>query len=76
MIISGIKAIPGAIAHDIANRVEWKGPGYPLISDSEADNIVIKRGLCPYLSEAKEAREELWPEVAVNGHSSKELQEV
>jgi hypothetical protein len=30
-----------------------KGPGYPLVSDREADNIVIERSLCPYLFEAK-----------------------
>ena len=76
MIMSGTKAIPGAIAHNIANRVEWKGPGYPLISDREADNIVIERGLCSYLSMVIQALEELWPEVIVNGYGSKELQEV
>ena len=53
LIESGEEAILGAIAHDIAHRVGWKGPGYPLISDREADNIVIERGLCSYLLEAK-----------------------
>jgi len=48
MKISGIDAILGAIAHDMAHRVGWKGPGYPLISNREADNIVIERGLCSY----------------------------
>jgi len=76
MIMSGIDAILGAIAHDIAHRVGWEGPGYPLISDREADNIVIERGLCSYLLEAKRALEELRPEVAINGYGSKELQEI
>ncbi|MFC1933893.1 hypothetical protein ACFLWC_02670 [Chloroflexota bacterium] len=56
MIVSGVNAILGAIAHDIAHRVEWKGPGYPLISDREADNIVIERSLSLYLLEAKNLR--------------------
>jgi len=73
MRMSGINAILGAIAHDIAHRVGWEGPGYPLISDREADNIVIERGLCSYLLEAKKALEELRPEVVINGYSSKEL---
>jgi len=76
MRMSGINTILGAIAHDIAHRVGWEGPGYPLISDREADNIVIERGLCSYLLEAKEALEELRPEVVINGYSSKELQEI
>ena len=76
MKMSGINAILGAIAHDIAHRVGWKGPGYQLISDRKADNIVIERGLCPYLFEAKKALEELRPEVVINGYSSKELQEI
>ena len=76
MRMSGINAILGAIAHDIAHRVGWEGPGYPLISDKEADNIVIERGLCSYLLEAKKALEELRPEVVINGYSSKELQEI
>jgi len=46
---SGMKAILGAIAHDMAHRVKWEGTGRPLISDREADNIVIERGLCAYL---------------------------
>jgi hypothetical protein len=50
---SGMKAIIGVIAHDIAHRVGWEGPGHPLISDREADDIVIERGLCAYLLEAK-----------------------
>ena len=53
MRMSGANAILGAIAHDIAHRIGWEGPGYPLISDREADNIVIERGLCSYLLEAK-----------------------
>lgn len=76
MRMSGINAILGAIAHDIAHRVGWEGPGYPLISDREADNIVIERGFCCYLLEAKKALEELRPEVVINGYSSKELQEI
>ena len=51
MRMSGIDAIIGAIAHDIAHRVGWEGPGHPLISDREADNIVIERGLRSYLLE-------------------------
>ncbi len=42
MRMSGINAILGAIAHDTAHRVGWEGPGYPLISDREADNIVLE----------------------------------
>jgi len=53
MKMSGINAILGAIAHDIAHRVGWEGPGYSLISDWEADNIVIERGLWSYLLETK-----------------------
>ncbi len=76
MRMSGINAILGAIANDIALRLGWEGPGFPLISDREADNIVIGRGLCAYLLEAKKALEELRPEVVINGYSSKELQEI
>ena len=76
MISSGTNAILGAIAHEIAHRVGWKGPGYPLISDREADNIVIERGLCHYVLEAKKALEELRPEVAGNGYRSEELQAI
>jgi len=53
VVASGVNAIIGAIAHDVAHRVGWKGAGYPLISDRKADNIVIERSLCPYLLEAK-----------------------
>ena len=49
-------AILGAIAHDIAHRVGWECPGYHLISDRGADNIVIERGLCSFLFEAKNLR--------------------
>jgi len=49
MRMSGINAILGAIAYDIAPRVGWECLGYPLISDREADNIVIERGSCSYL---------------------------
>ena len=76
MMVSGINAILGAIAHDIAHRVEWKGPGCPLISDREADNIVIERSLCSYLLEAKKSLEEFRPEVVSNGYSSAELQAI
>ncbi|MFC1902565.1 hypothetical protein ACFLX4_00645 [Chloroflexota bacterium] len=76
IIESGEIAILGAIAHDIAHRVGWKGPGYPLISDREADHIVIERGLCPYLLEAKKALEKLRPKAVINGFSSKELQAI
>ena len=50
---SGMKAIIGAIGNHIAHRVGWEGPGDPLVSDREADDIVIERGLCAYLLEAK-----------------------
>ena len=73
---SGMEAIIGAIAHDIAHRIGWEGPGHHLISDREADDIVIERGLCAYLLEAKEDLEELRPESAINGYISKELQEI
>ena len=53
MTASSVNAILGAIAHDIAHRVGWEGPGHSLISCREADNIVIERGLCAYLLEAK-----------------------
>jgi len=76
MIVSGANAILGAIAHDIAHRVGWKGPGYPLVSDRGADNIVIERSLCPYLLEAKKVLEELRPEVVCNGYNSKDLQAI
>ncbi len=76
MIISGVKAILGAIAHDIAHRVGWQGPGYSLTSDREADNIIIEKGLCSYLLEAKKALEELRPEAVINGYSSKDLQAI
>ena len=76
MRMSGVNAILGAIAHDIAHRVGWEGPGYPLISDREADNIVIERGLCSYLLEAKKALEESRLGVVINGYSTKELQEI
>ena len=56
MRTSGIDAIVGIITHDIAHRIGWKGPGYPLISDRDADNIVIERGLCACLLEAKNLR--------------------
>ena len=76
MRTSGIDAILGAIAHDIAHRIGWKGSGNPLISDMDADNIVIERGLCACLLEAKKALEKLRPEVIINGYSSKELQDI
>jgi hypothetical protein len=76
MRTSGINAILGAIAHEMAHRVGWKGPGYPLISDREADNIVIERGLCSYLLEAKKALEHSIPTVVMKGYCSKELQEI
>ncbi|MFC1874759.1 hypothetical protein ACFLY3_01180 [Chloroflexota bacterium] len=76
MRLSGVNAILGAIAHDIAHRVGWEGPGYPLISNREADNIVIERGLCSYLLEAKKALEELRPELVIDGYSSKEMREI
>jgi len=76
MRMSGINAILGSIAHEIAHRVGWEGPGYSLCSDREADNIVIKRGLCSYLFEAKKALEELRPEVVINGYCSSELQQI
>ncbi|MFC2026880.1 hypothetical protein ACFLUX_02795 [Chloroflexota bacterium] len=76
MRLSGVNAILGAIAHDIAHRVGWEGPGYPLISNREADNIVIERGLCSYLLETKKALEELRPELVIDGYSSKEMREI
>jgi hypothetical protein len=72
----GIKAIIGGIAHDMAHRVGWKGPGYPLASDREADNIAIERGLGCYLLEAKKALEQLRPGISLKGYSSKELEEL
>ena len=72
----GKKAIIGAIAHDIAHRVGWKGPGHHFISNREADKIVIERGLCAYLLEAKKVLEESRPEFIISGYSSKELQEI
>jgi len=53
MRMSGVNATLGAVAHDIAHRVGWEDLRYPLISDREADNIVIERGLFSYLLEAK-----------------------
>ena len=76
MATSGVNAILGVIAPDIAHRVGWKRPGYPLISDREADDIIIEKFLCPYLLEAKKALEQLRPEVVFKGYSSKELQEI
>ena len=72
----GLKAIIGAIAHDLAHIVGWKGPGNPVISDREADNIVIERGLCAYLFESKKALEELRPRFEIKGYNSKELREI
>jgi len=43
MIVWGVNAIIGAIAYDIAHRVEWNGPGYTLIPDREADNISYRK---------------------------------
>ncbi len=40
------------------------------------DNIVIERGIFPYLSVAAPAPEELWPEVVASGYGSEERQEV
>lgn len=60
-----LKAVIGAIAHDLAHIVEWKSPGHPIISDREADKIVIERGL-----------EELRPIFEIKGYNSKELQEI
>ena len=71
---SGLKAITGAIAHEIAHRVGWEGPGHPLISCREADQIVIEKGLCAHLAEAKKNLEELRPQSVINGYSSKELE--
>jgi hypothetical protein len=73
---SGLKAITGAIGHEIAHRVGWEGPGYPLISCREADQIVIERGLCAHLTEAKKNLEELRPQSVMNGYSSKELEDM
>ncbi len=72
----GIKSIIGGIAHDVAHRVGWKGPGYPLSSDREADNIVIERGLGFYLLEAKKAMEQLRPGILLKGYSSREVEKV
>jgi hypothetical protein len=73
---SGLKAITGAIAHEIAHRVGWEGPGHPLISCREADQIVIERGLCAHLIEAKKSLEESRPQSIINGYSSKELEDI
>jgi hypothetical protein len=73
---SGLKAITGAIAHEIAHRVGWEGPGHPLISCREADQIVVERGLCAHLIEAKKNLEESRPQSIVNGYSSEELEDI
>jgi hypothetical protein len=73
---SGLKAITGAIAHEIAHRVGWEGPGHPLISCREADQIVIQRGLCAHLTEAKKNLEESRPQSIINGYSSRELEDI
>jgi hypothetical protein len=73
---SGLKAITGAIAHEIAHRVGWEGPGHPLISCREADHIVIERGLCAHLLEAKKALEESRPQFPMSGYSSNELADI
>jgi len=73
---SGLKAITGAIAHEIAHRVGWEGPGHPLISCREADQIVIERGLCAHLTEAKKNLEESRPQSIINGYSSRELEDI
>ena len=73
---SGLKAITGAIAHEIAHRVGWEGPGHPLISCREADQIVIGRGLCAHLTEAKKNLEESRPQSIINGYSSRELEDI
>jgi hypothetical protein len=73
---SGLKAITGAIAHEIAHRVGWEGPGHPLISCREADQIVIDKGLCAHLIEAKKNLEQLRPQSIINGYSSKELEDI
>ena len=58
----GLKAAIGAIAHEIADRVGWKGPGHHLISCGEADQIVSERGLCARLLQAKNTPEESRPQ--------------
>jgi len=73
---SELKSIIGTIAHEIAHRVGWKGPGHPLISCGEADHIVIERGLCAHLLEAKKTLEESRPQFVINGYSSKELEDI
>jgi len=73
---SGLKAITGAIAHEIAHRVGWEGPGHHLISCREADQIVIERGLCAHLTEAKKNLEESRPQSIINGYSSRELEDI
>ncbi|MFC1987462.1 hypothetical protein ACFLVH_02830 [Chloroflexota bacterium] len=73
---SGLTAVIGAIAHDLAHVVAWRGPGNPAVSDKEADNIVVERGLTPYLLEAKRSLEKLRPKFEIKGYSSKELQEM
>jgi len=73
---SGLKAITGAIAHEIAHRVGWEGPGHHLISCREADQIVIERGLCAHLTEAKKNLEESRPPSIINGYSSRELEDI
>jgi hypothetical protein len=73
---SGLKAITGAIAHEIAHRVGWEGLGHSLISCREADQIVIDRGLCAHLIEAKKNLEESRPQSIIDGYSSKELEDI
>lgn len=73
---SELKSIIGTIAHEIAHRVGWKGPGHPLISCGEADHIVSERGLCAHLLETKKTLEESRPQFVVNGYSSKELEDI
>ena len=73
---SGLNGIIGAIAHEIAHRVGWKGPGHPLIPCREADDIVIERGLCAHLLEAKKTLEESRPQFVIDGYSSKELEDI
>jgi hypothetical protein len=73
---SGLKAITGAIAHEIAHRVGWEGPGHSLIPCREADQIVIERGFCAHLIEAKKNLEESRPQSTINGYSSKELEDI
>jgi len=71
---AGLNSMMGAVAHEFAHIVAWKGPGNPAISDREADSIVIDRGLCGCLLEAKKTLEELRPKFVIKGYSSKDLQ--